>query len=504
MRSRLDAVLCGAFFALALALRWPLLHTPPYGDEGLHYWLARHLMAVAPNVSDLEGLTWRHPGHLVFQRPFYYLAMHPFALQGFTAFRVGHMLFASLLPVAAFGILRAHGAHRATAIAGGIFAAAYPLFAVWGGLGLMDEPMTVLVGFGWWARVAGRPVLSAGSLLLAVWTKETAVFALVALTAWTALAGWVAGRNRVRPFELDDATAPLAVACAVALLPITVAFSKGLGAPGAVAGEPYGAWLVDSLAVTPWFLAPIAAGLLWRRTRGLSALALFLVAVHLALHVVLHRDVEVWYLVLPAFVSGLAALLAVEEGLRLAWGSPRMVGRAVASTAVVAVAAVLVLSILVPAGAAKAAALRPFAGQSEEGLAGAYAFESTYRDRPFMDAVDAMELDGTKTVLTVDLLYAYALYPLAETAGHVYIDSAGFRSFFPLRLEPFAHEAERNGTVLLVQYTDFAFFHAINEAYGDCRTFDNGAFRVYEAWRCPGRLQALEQGYESRLPPEDR
>jgi hypothetical protein len=461
MRPSAAAVaLAGGLYALALWLRLQVLPAAPYGaDEGLHYWISRHLAAVPDNVSDVDGLTWFHPSWLVWQRPAYYVAMHPFALHGFEAFRAGHAMLSSLLPMVAFGLLRAFGATRVAATGAGLFAAAYPPFVAWGGLGLMDEPMTVAFGAAVWALRSRRALLAGTLFVLAAWTKETAVLALLVVLAGTLLAGWVAGRNRLDPFELDRPSAALLLAAPLSLLPLQVALSSGLDTIGAAA--PWNGALPAAVWVTPWLLPVLLLGLRFRASRPLCALALALGLLFLLLNGVLHRAVEAWYLVPPAFFAACAAIAALDAATR---GMRR---RALPALASVAVAGLLAWTIVGPAGL-------------EERIR----YETTIRDRDFLEAVAAAQPGPSRTVITVDVPN---LYPFAERARHVYVDSAAARSVLLSYGDGRFHAAAAvEGTVIVASKSGYPFTATLEEAYGDCRVLDNERFRVYESWRCAG------------------
>lgn len=488
-----SVALVAGLYALALWLRLQLLPSAPYGDEGLHYWVARHFTAVPGNVSDVDGLTWFHPSWIFWQRPAYYLALHPFALQGFEAFRVGHALLCALLPVVAFGLLRAYGATRSSAFAAGLFAAAYTPFVTWGGLGLMDEPMTVAFAAGLWALRARRHLLAAALLVLAVWTKETAFIGLALLLAGSLLAGWVRGRNRLDPFELDRPTAALLLAALLALLPLQVALLQGLDTPGAVSAWR-GPALADAMWIAPWLVPVLLLGLRYPSSRLLCGLALALGLALLVLDGVAHRAVEAWYLVQPAFLAGCGAIATADAAVRASRASGRP--RAMPVAAALLVAAVVAGAVLLPASSAKALALAPFSRQQSHSLADGLRYETEVRDQDLLEAVEALALgrSRSRTVIAVDVAYPYDLYPLSERARHVYVDSAAVRDLAPsLGVERFAAAAAVEGTLILAGKTGFPFTAALDEAYGGCRVLDNAAYRVYESWRCPGGAEGLRR-----------
>jgi hypothetical protein len=489
------AVVAG-LYALALWLRLQILHSPPYGDEGLHYWVARHFAALPANVTDVDGLLWFHPFWLVWQRPAYYLALHPFALHGFTAFRLGHALLCALLPVVACGMLRAWGVSRVASGAAGLFAAAYPPFVAWGGLALMDEPMAVAFAAALWALRRQRHLLSAALFVVAVWTKESAFIGLAGLLAAALFVGWVVGRNRLDPLRLDRPTASLLLAAGLAPLPLVVSLVKGLNGIGN--GSPaYAAPLADAMWATPWLLLVLLWGLRFPTSRALCALALGLGLAMILLNGVAHRTVEAWYLVQPAFFAACAAAAALDAAVRAPWAAAPATERRRRAVPVAA-ALVLVLlagAVLLPASAAKAAVLHPFARRSSDSLPESIRYENQARDRDLVAALAA--IPGGEKVVAVDMPYPIVLH-LAQGASHVYVDSSAMRlfvkSYTPAR---FAATAESPGTVLLVGKGSLPFIGALDEAYGACRVLDVGSYRVYESWRCPGGGEVLERQHQS-------
>lgn len=498
LRSRLDWPIMVALYGAALAARWPLVDVSPYGDEPLHYWVASHFQA-HPRITDIFGNSWVHPDHIFWQRPAFYVGYHAFALAGFEGLRVGHILVASLLPPVVYGLLRSHGVTRPFASAGGLVTAVFPLLVAWGALAVMDSTMTLLFVCGLWARRAGRPTLAAVLFLLSVWTKETAFFALAALAAASVVRDWVTGRMRLdRELVVPKDTALLLVACSLALVPLFVAMSQGLQMPGAHAAG-YGDRLVDELFVSPWLLPVLVLGLAWPRSRPLAGIALFVSCFTLAYHVIVHRAVEVWYLVMPVTLCIVALAATLDEWWRRT-ASGRPATRAGAGLAVVVVGLLLVTMVVAQPSPTKGLATHPITRHADESLLGTYRYERDVRDGWRDQAFEALALDGTQEVVFVDLDYPQALQ-VVEDARHVYVDSAWFRSIFDFEMDGFARIVETNGTRLLVRQTDYPFYHAINEAYGDCRVFENALYRLYHAWECPGGLAKLEQGVHSRSPP---
>ncbi len=495
----LDAATLLGLYALAVALRWPLLQAPPYGDEGLHYWVSRAFTEPPTSVTDVEGSSWVHPGWIFWQRPAYYVLLHPFALHGFEAFRAGHVLLSSLLPLAAWSLVRAHGGHRAAAAFAGLACATLPSLVTWGALAMMDEPMALALAFALAARRVGRHSAASVLFLVSVWLKETALPLVAILAAASFARAWWRGEAALRPLRLDGPTGSFVLPLALGPFTLMLSLATGLDSIGGWSAGHSGR-MADWLYVTPWFIPVLLAGLAWRPSRPVCAFALVFATAYLLSHAWGGRSVEAWYFAgpVPFVLCGVA--LALDHAVRHA---TRALARAGAGAAAVGALLLVGTMVLAPASAAKGAWPHPFTGQPDDSVLGTQRYELELRDRGLRDAIDRMGLDGTQGLVTVDLYYPQAL-ALAEgpvRARHVYVDSGGFRDLLPLWVDGFAARVEANGTWLLVLQTETAFFHAINEAYGDCRVLENAEVRLYEAWRCPGGRDALQQGYASRRPP---
>jgi hypothetical protein len=434
----------------------------------MHYYLSRNLLAVPHDISDVEGSTWFHPSWIVWERPLFLVALHPFATHGLTAFRVGHLLVSSLLPVSAYVAVRAYGGHRLTAGAAGLACAALPSLVAWGVLGVMDEWMALLLAFALAARQRGHHVLAGVLFLLSIWAKETAWAAVAAVALLSFTKAWVRGEATIMPFSADRPTTPLLAALALGPIPLVMSLMTGLNQFGGY-GTDYGDRLVDFLYVTPWFIPPLVLGLLWKVSRPLCGFALFWATGYLLSHVLLHRSVEAWYFAAPVAFSLMGGALALEQALLHSGTGLRKAAAGMATAG--AVALVLVL-VLVPASAAKGAWTHPLTGQPDDSWKGTLDYEGLVRDRPLVHAKEAMH--------------------------HVWVDSAIVRDYAPFWTDHLVDRLETNGTWLLVQRSDTAMYHALNEAYVDCRVLDEGDLRLYETWRCPGRKDVLDQGFASR------
>ncbi len=488
-----------ALYGMAVAVRLPFAGVPPYGDEGMHFFLAREGTGLPTTISDLEGGTWLHPAWLFWERPLFAVLLHPFAEQGFHAFRIGHILVSSLLPVAAWTLLRSYRSHWATAALASLVCVILPNLVVWGALAVMDELMAILLAFALAVRRLGHHVFAGTLFLLSVWAKETAFAAVLAIAALSLVHALRRGEARLMPLTLDRATTALVLPLALGLVPLAVSLATGLDGFGGH-GSGYASALVDRLYLTPWFIPVLAGGLAWKTSRHLCAFALFWATGYLLSHAWLGRSVEIWYIAAPAFFVVVAVASALEQMVR---GASRPWPSVLAGLAIFAAIALVLVMVVAPAGPEKGRLTHPLTGQADHSLMGALEFERGARNAPLDQALERMRLDGTRDVVTVDLYYARALM-LAEGsnhARHVFVDSAVFREVLPLWSDSFASRVETNGTWLLVTRSDAAYFHAINEAYSDCLVLENVEFRLYEAWRCPGRQESLEEGFRSRHVP---
>jgi hypothetical protein len=482
----IDGLWAAALYALAVALRWPFLAAPAYGDEPMHFFMARHLLAPPGNFSDLFGSTWFHPSWIVYQRPLFYLGFHPAALASFAAFRVQGLLVGSLLPVVAYGLLRQHAVRRPFAVAAGLACAGFPLLVVWGTFGLMDTPMTVLLVAALWARRAGRPYLSALLLLAAVWTKETAYVAAAGLWGAAHLRRWLRGQAPLWPLQMDAAQSALLSVLLVGLLPITVAFASGLRMPGAAASG-YGSRLLESLFGTAWVVPVVAMGLRWPTSRPLAAWGLLAGGFLLVLHGVLGRAVEVWYNVPAVTLAFIGAAAALDAALAAA-PPPR---RWAPAAGAVAVAALLLASMVVPESSAKDAWLHPTHPIPAPSWRDSLDYETRIRDGDLVQAAGWVAARPHDALLVFDVEYPHVLYPFVETEARVRGTGSTFFDILPQPLDAMAAGIESPGTLTLLQVAPTALNEAVQALYADCVVERNPTYLILEGASCPGRAQRL-------------
>lgn len=490
------AALAVGLWALSFALKVPVLHSPPYWDEALHYWTAKHLGTRYGVIADVWGHPIGEAKYLLFQRPLFYLAFWLPAQGGFQAYRTTHALAASLLAPAGYLLLRGHGIRRPAAALGGVAVAAVPMLAMWGTLGLMDSLMTLALAALLWAHQTQRHVLVFVAGVAAVWTKETAYAAVVALLAIDAVRGRVNGRVTFAPLRLDARLTALAFAAAIAPWPLMWATANDLALPGAVNhGGP--ALILDWMFVTPWLVPVLGIGLLRRRSRFLCAFTLgaglFMVGLQMAA-----RDVPQWYLVPTTFLTVVACAAAADAWLReppsrAAWTRP-----VPAFVAIVLVA----LIVGVPNGPARDH-LRPLTGDGGNDLRGAWEFEVRFRDRDLHETIDMVPLDTAPDVLAIELAPPALYVPIAEKARHVYWDSSFYRSMFEFDVGRLAAHIEDNATWTIVSRDDLAnlpMSQAIEEVYADCIVHQTPRYTLLHAPACAGRAQRLEDAWRAHDP----
>jgi len=450
---------------------------PPYGDEGGFYYVARHLWRTPANVHDVYGGFPYYPAvQFIWERPLYYATLHWGALFGFSGFRLLHVVLASALVPLGYALARAYGVRRPWASAAALLLAVHPAFLVWGTLALADSLLAVAVLAGLLARRMGRAGLGWALLVAAVWIKETGLLALVGVLAIHAYDRRGQGARALRPWLL----VPLALA------PFVVSKLLGLPGPGTPASG-YGVRLFEQLFLTAWLAPLVLASPLAPQTRRLGLLALLYPTAYLVLHVVLHRSVEVWYLVLPnaLVVLCVAAVLNAADLRR-----PR-----IARVASVFVVAVLAVQFLAPNTPAKGLLVHPLSHERENPLTGVFSYEQ-HRDDDRLAAIDALQLSPRRSVVLVDVYGSHAMHPVATSGANVtlaYSDRVDGRTNASV---PWADAIEHADATLVLR-TDAPMNEAVRSTYADCIQSTHGPYLVLEATACAGRTDALRAAYEA-------
>ncbi len=496
-RRWLGPALAAALWLLAIALRWPILDAPPYGDEGLHWWTARHLGHRLDVVEDLWGHDLGGAPHLVLQRPLFYVALALPAQAGFQAFRAAASLGAALLAPAGYAALRAHGIRRPAAVAAGIGLAAVPPLVSWGNFALMDGWMAAFLLGVLWARGARRPAAAFAFAVAAAWTKETALLFLAALLAADVAVALRRRTGSLWPLRLDAQASALAFSLLVGVVPVAAFVASDFARIGAVGAHGTAA-VADQVLLSPWLALPLAAGLARPRSRTLCACAFGAAAVLLALHG-LGRSVEGWYMMPTAAFALVGSAAAADAWLRdpPRW-RPLAFGPAAVAVAVVAVLA------LAPAGLARDAA-SPLSGEGGQSLAATWRFESEVRDRDYLRAqaaIPAAAGDGSAPdVFAIDVYPPRLIVPFAHRAGDLLMDWTPLHDEFAFGADQVGARIEANGTWTLVEVHDTVLNAAIRDVYGDCRVLADGGYEVLEGWRCRGRADELVAAWQARTAP---
>lgn len=498
-----------ALWALAIAVKLPILRAQPYGDENLHCAVALHPFDPMQGYTTIWGQGMVLP--TFWQRPAYYVLFHFPATLGFEAFRTTHAALASLVAPLGALLLRRHGASRlATACAGTALAIA-PILALWGALAFVDGLMTVALLAFLLARHARRWSLAGALALVAIWTKETALIPVAALLAVDLVRALRRGHASLYPLRLQPREAALAAAVALGPMPLAWAIANGLLPPG---GPAHGTWaqVAALLLPSPWLLPLLALGLRWRRSRFLSAAGLAACASLLALHGA-GRAVEAWYAV-PTYTLGvLGCAASADAWVRAAWArrlrrTPRSddggARRASVRPLVMAVTVAALAFGACLAGAAAPAgglrqALQPL-GPEQSNLAQTAHFQVDVSERDLAAALDDVPIGRHPAVLLETNGWPYPTVRL-QGASHVYFDLPNYRRLAGFGVEDLALRIENATTWTLMGPGSEPMQLAIQDVYQDCLVSIHGGWRVYQGTSCTGRGEALRQANHAHGGP---
>lgn len=485
----LDWTIAAVLYALALVPRLAMRTAPPYGDEGLHFTVAKYWTQAPPNFHDVYGQNWWHAGYDFFQRPAFYVLFHPAALHSFHAFRLQHILLASLLPAVAWGLLRSHRIGRLAATGAGIALALGPPFVTWGSLVLMDTLMAILFLGGLWAHQAGRSWLAGALFLLSIWTKETAVFGVVALLAWT---WWEQARRRhvpLWPLQLDPPQSILLVTSVLGVLPIIIAMSMGLRTPGGAAAV-MPVKTLELVFGSSWLLPVLVLGIVLRASRTLAAWALgaclFFVALNLS-----GRAVEAWY----AMPTAALAVCGTAATASAAW---RLRPRGAAGPFALGIGVVLLTgtAVALPESNLKERMVHPLSADPAPSLADSIHYETAIRAHDLAHVASYVADRAPARLLLYDVFYGFAYVPFVADHRVVLGASSQLRDIWPQPYGPLVKAIEDNSTLSVFEALPTPLNEALRAVYSSCMVLQDGPYQVYEGWRCPGRLSELE----ARLP----
>lgn len=472
-----------ALFGLAAALRLALVDGPLFGDEAVHYAVARHWGADPANVHPPyrlnEALWW--------QRPVFSLLLAPGAALGLPAYRIEHALVASLLPVLVLAVARKAGVRDLLAVPAAVATAVHPALVLWGSRAVPDAAMAVLALAGILAHQARRPLAAGALLLAAAWTKETGALVLLGLLAWAVWTGRAAGAVRLWPLELDRPSTALVGAALLAPLPAAYAV---LALGGRIAGwhAPLPPSGLPTLLASAWLLAPLLAGLALRRSRPWSALALAGVGLAAAA-MRAGLAAEPSSVVLPVTLGVLASAIALDALLRSPRSAAPTARRAAQATSV-ALAACLVLVALVPPSHPAGALAAPGAPADSPALP---QLPGRLRGDPLAGALAALGPDEWSVVLLVDPEWYHVHHPFAARAGFV-----GW-AYTTVALPPadWAHAVE-GSTATVLQKVDRPLSHALRATYADCLLYEDARYAVFAGDGCAGRTGRLQSELTGR------
>jgi 4-amino-4-deoxy-L-arabinose transferase-like glycosyltransferase len=449
------------------------------------------------HASNVVSVTWGSHFDMAWQfwqRPLFSLLLTPGAIISFDAYRLEHLLLASLLAPLAVVLLRDVGTRRVPSHAAGLIVALHPVFVNWGTYGMPDSLMVLWFGSAIVAEGRGRPAVAGALALAAVWTKEIAVFGVVFLLGRSVWRGARAGTTRLWPFHGDrQQTAYVAVLIA-APLPLLYALRLGAPFPGLRTGGA--SWeVVDQVFLLSWFVPVILAGLAARRSRRVAALCLVFPVFFLLYQFLLRRAVEIWYYVSPGYFSLIAAAFILDAawtsvrsrtwGLRVGWG---------ATTA--ALLLLVGLQIAGPVGdPLRDRAVTPLSNAADFNLKWIYDLNHG-RDADLFAAFGAVPTDPPPTLLLLDIHSNWALYPLSERTRLTYVDDTVGKVLFNQSIDPVVRAFETTAWTILEKSTN-PFSEALQHTYADCLRYEKGPFAVYEGPACAGRRSWVESEYRA-------
>lgn len=467
----LDAAILVALFGLALALRLPLAGTDPFGDEAVHYHVARDFgqpPAHVDNPPPDRSLLWG--------RPAFFLLLAPAAQASFVAFRLEHILLASLLPSLVAVLARAWGAQRPFAAAAGLAVAVHPLYVLYGVHVFPDALLTLWSLLALWARRHGRMALAAILLVVACWTKEVGLVLAGALLAADMARGIRAGTVGLWPLRAT-AEASLGLFAALAgAAPLAASQLLGARFPGWSTGGP--AWaLVDLIPLSVWLLLPLVTATLRARTRSLSVLALVYPAFYLLYRFVLGRRVEEWYALLPGALALAALAVLLGSWIEEARGSRRL-SRIVGTMAVAA--ALLLVAVSPTIGHPFERVTRPFTTSPGPDLV---ALERDLpRQHDLQDAAAYLRAHHAPQTLLVDVGWFFVVYPFSDDVDELrYRFSDGTAD----QADGWARELEQDGlTIVLWNYESGKVNTVLRRVYSDCVVYRNAGYSIVDGSGC--------------------
>ncbi|MEK6975987.1 MAG: hypothetical protein AABY18_06565 [Candidatus Thermoplasmatota archaeon] len=484
--SWMSLALMAGLWVIAFLAAIPIIHSPVYWDESVHYFTARNGSPVDGHFQDLWGNRVNSPDALFWQRPAWYAMFWAPAQGDLATFRVAHAAVAAGLAPIGFALLRAFGFTRVTGAAAGLALAVMPPLPTWAALGFMDPMMAEALGLAVVARRLHWWRTSAAFAVLAVWFKETALILVAAWTAIELIRGWINGRAKAWPLRLGEREASAVYATLLAPLPILYGMLKDVPTPGGFAYHPT-VEIADAVLGTSWLAVPLAVGLLLRPSRALAALGLATGAFFVVLQV-MGRSTESWYLVPSVLFAVVGAAAACEAVVRAAWRRPAL--RAAALALVLASGGVCAAAAALPSDAGREH-LFPLSGRGPLPWREEVTFQTTVRDQELEAAFAALPIDGHTTLVLIEPHWPPEYVRLAD-AGPVIMDMAYIRAFVGLDTQRLAQTMEANGTWTMLYEGKHPMQQAIAEVYADCVVERFGGISLIIAEPCAGRWQQLE------------
>lgn len=490
------AVFVGLYVAAVLA-RLPIWHSAIYGDEGHAFLAGRTFGGQVLNIKYLDMPPGASLAQLFWYRPLTHLPLAIGSSISFYAWRLNHLLITSLAPSIAFGILRSLNVRRWLAAAAGLPFAFNPIFVTFGVIVFHDALGIVALGLALWAHVRGRYGLAAVGFVAAAWVEEVALFALPFLFLFDLWRTLRTKEASLWPLVLTRKQS--AYLLAMAFSPAMLLLSLQMGEPlGGHAGPTGFLTMLDHMLYLTWLLPVILLGLRWRKSRELAGLALVFPAFY-ALYYVSGRAVQVWWVLLPAFLSVLGAACALDAWLDHRASRPaRNPGTAPFGVphAVAAVLGALVLvQILVPSTVAwKGETVMPLSGTAESNLVQTLHYQNG-RGQALPQAIDHLTATQRQQLTLVDVDWFYVYTPFSQVAGFVHYGFTGTST----DVDEWGR-ALAASTALVVQKAETPLNHAIRDTYHDCQAYENPDYVIIDLPRCTPRIDQLAVNYAARRP----
>lgn len=478
-----------ALYAIALAARWVMIEALPYNDEGLHWYHSRHWLEKVPvDMVDVYGSTWFHPWWIGLQRPVWYILFMPAAKVSFEAWRTQVVLLTSLLPVAGYALSRVWHTRRPAAVGAGLLLALWPILVTFGGFGLMDELMTVVLLFALAAFDDGRVKLAAGLFLLACWIKELAWPAIGLFLLLTFREEVRKGEAAWWPLKLGRRSSTLSIPFILGPLPFILSLSQGLPVPG-MGNPPYTLRLLDSLVGTAWLWPILIVGIARPATRRVAiigtGIAFYFLVWNLA-----QREVMIWYHMLPISLAFVAAPTILDT-----WIRTRELKRGWAEAASIFVSIIMVTTIAVPGDVVAGRWLAPVSGQRFANLQESYSWELHERDRDIFEALNSLPSGPGKQVLIMDVEGSLVIAKVAERGTRIVFASPAFILRFNQSIEAIPTQFEASDGAVANNDTT-AIHQAMFATYGDCAR-DIGDWWVFDPSGCRGRVDRFMAAFEN-------